>query len=94
MPGVLLDDGTRTDVSAFGEDFDEKFFGSNGPTRLAAWLENQGDLPSFASDVRLGPPLTRPSKLICIGLNYKAHAEESGTELPPEPVIFFKATTQ
>ena len=92
-PGVLLEDGTRTDVSAFGEDYDENFFGSDGPARLSAWLKDQSDLPSFGSNVRLGPPLTRPSKLICIGLNYKAHAEESGVELPPEPVIFFKATS-
>ena len=92
-PGILREDGTRTDVSAFGEDFDENFFGTDGPTRLNAWLKNQSELPSFDNSARLGPPLTRPSKLICIGLNYKAHAEESGVELPPEPVIFFKATS-
>jgi len=92
-PGVLREDGTRTNVSAFGEDFDENFFGTDGPARLAAWLDEQSDLPSFDSAARLGPPLARPSKLICIGLNYKAHAEESGVELPPEPVIFFKATS-
>ena len=90
-PGILREDGTRTDVSAFGEDFDENFFGTDGPTRLNAWLKQQSELPSFDNSARLGPPLTRPSKLICIGLNYKAHAEESGVELPPEPVIFFKA---
>jgi len=92
-PSVLLEDGTRTDVSAFGEDYDEVFFGSDGPARLAEWLEDQDNLPSFDSTARLGPPLVRPSKLICIGLNYKAHAEESGVALPPEPVIFFKATS-
>ena len=92
-PGVLREDGTRTDVSAFGEDFDENFFGNDGPARLSAWLEQQSDLLSFDNTARLGPPLARPSKLICIGLNYKAHAEESGVELPPEPVIFFKATS-
>ncbi len=92
-PGVLREDGMYTDVSAFGEDYDENFFGTDGPARLAAWLEHQSDPPSFDGHTRLGPPLTRPSKLICIGLNYKAHAEESGAELPPEPVIFFKATS-
>ncbi|MDP7051613.1 MAG: fumarylacetoacetate hydrolase family protein [Verrucomicrobiota bacterium] len=92
-PGVLLENGTRTDVSAFGEDYDENFFGTDGPARLAAWLKDQNDLPSYDSTARLGPPLVRPSKLICIGLNYKAHAEESGASLPPEPVIFFKATS-
>jgi len=92
-PGVLLENGTRTDVSAFGEDYDENFFGTDGPARLATWLKDQGNLPFFDSNARLGPPLVRPSKLICIGLNYKAHAEESGASLPPEPVIFFKATS-
>ena len=92
-PGVLRENGTRVDVSAFGEDFGETFFGTDGPTRLAQWLETQSHLPSFGAEERLGPPCTRPSKLICIGLNYKKHAEEGGMELPPEPVIFFKATS-
>ena len=92
-PGVLREDGTRVDVSAFGEDFGETFFGTDGPTRLAQWLETQSDLPFFGAKERLGPPCARPSKLICIGLNYKKHAEEGGMELPPEPVIFFKATS-
>ena len=92
-PGVLRENGTRVDVSAFGEDFGETFFGTDGPTRLAQWLEMQSDLPSFGAEERLGPPCARPSKLICIGLNYKKHAEEGGMELPPEPVIFFKATS-
>ena len=92
-PGVLREDGTRVDVSAFGEDFGETFFGTDGPARLARWLETQSDLPTFGGEERLGPPCARPSKLICIGLNYKKHAEEGGMELPPEPVIFFKATS-
>jgi 2-keto-4-pentenoate hydratase/2-oxohepta-3-ene-1,7-dioic acid hydratase in catechol pathway len=92
-PGVLRENGTRTDISAFGEDYNETFFGSDGPARLADWIQQQNNLPSFDDHARLGPPLTRPSKLICIGLNYKAHAEESGTKLPPEPVVFFKATS-
>ena len=92
-PGVLREDGTRVDVSAFGEDFGETFFGTDGPTRLAQWLETQSDLPFFGAEERLGSPCARPSKLICIGLNYKKHAEEGGMELPPEPVIFFKATS-
>ena len=60
---------------------------------MTAWLKDQGNQPFFDCNARLGPPLVRPSKLICIGLNYKAHAEESGASLPPEPVIFFKATS-
>ena len=45
------------------------------------------------SDVRLGSPLARPSKLVCIGLNYRDHAEETGAKIPTEPVIFMKSTT-
>ncbi|MBR90199.1 MAG: ureidoglycolate lyase [Verrucomicrobiales bacterium] len=92
-PGVLREDGTRVDVSAFGEDYGESFFGTDGPARLTQWLEGQERLPTFGAEERLGPAVARPSKLICIGLNYKAHAEEGGMELPPEPVIFFKATS-
>ena len=58
-PGVLLEDGTRTDVSTFGEDYDEIFFGSEGPARLAAWLKDLDNLPSFDSNARLGPPLVQ-----------------------------------
>src|SRR5207247_3334458 len=43
--------------------------------------------------VRLGPPICRPSKIVCIGLNFRDHAQESGMEIPKEPVIFFKATS-
>ena len=92
-PGVLSEDGTRVDVSAFGEDFGDAFFGTDGPARLTQWLETQTNLPTFGAEERIGPPCARPSKLICIGLNYKKHAEEGGMELPTEPVIFFKATS-
>lgn len=93
-PGIQLTDGTRLDVSAFGEDYTEQFFASNGIERLKSWLSaNQANCPLVASDVRLGPPTTRPSKIICIGLNYSDHAKESNMQLPPEPVVFFKATS-
>lgn len=93
-PGILAKEGKRLDVSAFGEDYDEAFFEKNGLKRLAAWLkENAASCPEVGSRVRLGAPLGRPSKLICIGLNYAGHAKESGMELPKEPVLFFKSTT-
>jgi 2-keto-4-pentenoate hydratase/2-oxohepta-3-ene-1,7-dioic acid hydratase in catechol pathway len=93
-PGVLLDDGTRLDVSSFGGDYDEAFFGGGGIERLADWLQQQGGrVPRVSGDVRLGPPLARPSKIVCIGLNYLDHAAESGMAAPAEPVIFFKSTT-
>jgi 2-keto-4-pentenoate hydratase/2-oxohepta-3-ene-1,7-dioic acid hydratase in catechol pathway len=93
-PGLLLPGGKRIDASGFGEDFDERFFGGDGLARLAAWFEREGGrAPTVPESVRLGPPLCRPSKIICIGLNYRDHAKESGMAVPPEPVIFFKATS-
>jgi 2-keto-4-pentenoate hydratase/2-oxohepta-3-ene-1,7-dioic acid hydratase in catechol pathway len=94
-PGILLRDGAMIDVSIFGEDFDEKFFGTRGLKRLARWAA------TFASSqpkvdpesVRLGPPLARPSKIVGIGLNYRDHAKEAKMELPTEPVVFLKASS-
>ncbi len=93
-PGLQLADGRRIDASAFGQDYDETFFGGDGMDRLATWLESEGQsAPEVSSETRLGPPLCRPSKLICVGLNYVDHAKESGMDVPKEPVIFFKATS-
>ncbi|NJB72663.1 2-keto-4-pentenoate hydratase/2-oxohepta-3-ene-1,7-dioic acid hydratase in catechol pathway [Saonia flava] len=93
-PGVQLDNGNRLDVSVFGEDYNEAFFETNGLERLKKWLEtNQESCPKVSGEVRLGSPIGRPSKIICVGLNYAKHAEESGMALPTEPVLFFKATS-
>ncbi|MBU3821018.1 fumarylacetoacetate hydrolase family protein [Flavobacteriaceae bacterium XHP0103] len=93
-PGVQLDNGTRIDVSNFAEDYTERFFETNGIERLQAWLEiHQNSCDVIAEDVRLGSPICRPSKLLCIGLNYAKHAAEAGMKLPKEPVLFFKSTT-
>ncbi|WP_242131391.1 fumarylacetoacetate hydrolase family protein [Aestuariivivens marinum] len=93
-PGVQLEDGTRLDISGFGQDYDESFFGGDGIDKLELWLkENQDNCPKIAEDVRLGAPLVRPSKIVCVGLNYAKHAEESGMAIPKEPVLFFKATS-
>ncbi|MCG6924177.1 MAG: fumarylacetoacetate hydrolase family protein [Acidobacteria bacterium] len=93
-PGLIAANGTRVDASAFGEDWDEPFFGSDGLSRLARWAgRNLDSAPRVPDDVRLGPPIGRPSKIICIGLNYADHARESGAALPKEPVLFYKATT-
>jgi 2,4-diketo-3-deoxy-L-fuconate hydrolase len=92
-PGVLLNDQV-VDVSSFGEDFGETFFENNGLARLSKWLnENGANLPKVKEGVRLGAPFTRPSKIICVGLNYTKHALESNMPLPKEPIIFFKSTT-
>ena len=93
-PGVFLANGTKLDVSAFGHDYDEAFFGENGTEKLQDWLKNNQDsCPVVGDDVRLGPPLMRPSKIVCVGLNYAQHAAESGMDVPEEPVLFFKATS-
>jgi 2-keto-4-pentenoate hydratase/2-oxohepta-3-ene-1,7-dioic acid hydratase in catechol pathway len=92
--GVLLDDGTRLDVSTFVPDYDEAFFADDGLSRLAHWLKQSApSAPRVAQSVRLGSPISRPSKIVCIGLNFRDHATESKMEIPNEPVIFFKATT-
>jgi len=93
-PGVILSDGTRIDVSRFGSDYDEAFFGRNGLKELERWIEGNGaSAPRVAPSVRLGPPICRPSKIVCIGLNFRDHAAESKMEIPKEPVIFFKSTS-
>ncbi|MGV3765354.1 MAG: fumarylacetoacetate hydrolase family protein [Chitinophagaceae bacterium] len=94
QPGVQLEDGRRLNVTAFGQDYNEAFFGGDGIGRLAAWLkENQDKCPEISKEERLGPPLVRPSKIVCIGLNYSDHAAESNMQVPAEPIVFFKATS-
>lgn len=91
--GLQLDN-KRIDTSAFGEDYNEKFFETNGLERLKDWLKtNQQNCPTVDDAVRLGSPIGRPSKLVCVGLNYAKHAEETGAKIPSEPVLFFKSTT-
>lgn len=93
-PGILDEQGLRRDVSAFGEDYDERFFATNGLQRLSEWLNSHLALcPVVSPETRLGPPFCRPSKIVCVGLNYALHAKESGMAIPSEPVLFFKATT-
>lgn len=93
-PGIILPNGRKIDVSAFGEDFNEAFFTNDGLSRLADWLKTHADAcPEVSDSIRLGSCIARPSKIVCIGLNYAKHAAESGMDLPKEPVIFFKSTT-
>jgi 2,4-didehydro-3-deoxy-L-rhamnonate hydrolase len=93
-PGVLLGEDMRLDVSSFGTDYDENFFSNGAFSRLQLWLRTHAEsAPKIPASVRLGPPICRPSKIVCIGLNFRDHAAESRMELPAEPVIFFKSTT-
>jgi 2-keto-4-pentenoate hydratase/2-oxohepta-3-ene-1,7-dioic acid hydratase in catechol pathway len=94
QPGVELSNGARLDVSSFGSDYGEEFFQSNGIGRLSAWLdEHKSGLSQIPGEARIGAPIARPSKIVCIGLNYRKHAKESGMAIPSEPVVFFKATS-
>lgn len=94
QPGILDADGRRRDASAFGEDWNEAFFGSDGPARLARWLAAPGrELPRVAADERWASCVARPSKIICVGLNYRDHARETGAAIPVEPILFAKATS-
>lgn len=93
-PGLITEDASRLDVSAFTRDYDEAFFTNDGLSRLNYWLrENAASAPRVAQSVRLGSPISRPSKIVCIGLNFRDHARESKMEIPEEPVIFFKASS-
>ena len=93
-PGLIMEDAVRLDVSSCVQDYDEMFFANDGIPRLRRWLEEHAtSAPRVASSVRLGSPISRPSKIVCIGLNFRDHAKESKMEIPEEPVIFFKATT-
>ena len=97
-PGLELADGRRIDASACvsnpNQKYDEAFFGSGGLEKLAAWAAGHAaDAPDIPDGVRIGAPIGRPSKIVCIGLNFKDHAEESGMTLPEEPVVFFKASS-
>jgi 2-keto-4-pentenoate hydratase/2-oxohepta-3-ene-1,7-dioic acid hydratase in catechol pathway len=82
------------DTAAFGEDYNESFFNTYGLSRLQDYIKSAGDnLPELSKGIKLASPIARPSKIICIGLNYADHAKETGAIPPPEPVIFMKATT-
>jgi 2,4-didehydro-3-deoxy-L-rhamnonate hydrolase len=93
-PGLIDSAGRRRDAGAFGQDYNEAFFENNGLQKLADWwAANEASCPVVPDETRLGPPVGRPSKFICVGLNYAQHARESGMTPPSEPVLFFKATT-
>ncbi|NGY37611.1 fumarylacetoacetate hydrolase family protein [Flavobacterium sp. XN-5] len=91
-PGVIIND-KRYDVSGIVSDYNESFFENNGLETLKAALDTNPVLPEVDENIRLGSPVARPSKIICIGLNYVDHCRETGAPIPTEPIIFFKSTT-
>jgi len=91
---VVLDDGRWLDASGQFRDYDEGFFALGGMEALEAWVaEDCPEAEPLPPGVRLGPPVDRPSKIVCVGKNYADHAKELGGELPVDPVIFLKASS-
>ncbi|NQZ58154.1 MAG: fumarylacetoacetate hydrolase family protein [Lentisphaeraceae bacterium] len=94
IPAIITENGELLDVSAYIKDFDGDFFTQNGLDKLAQLIaEKSADLPRLSHDLRCGMPVKNPGKVICVGLNFKDHAAESGMAEPDEPVLFFKATS-
>lgn len=92
-PGIVIDD-IAYDLSALGEDYNEQFFETGGLQRLEKYVAaNKSSLKKLDAGIRIGSPVARPSKIVCIGLNYADHAKETGAAIPSEPVIFMKSTT-
>lgn len=94
IPGVLWK-GKHLSVASFGHDYDANFFANNGIGELKKWLERNASKcsPVDFLNVRIAPPLIGVSKIVCVGLNYKQHAAESGMNIPDEPILFFKSTS-
>ena len=93
QPGVHIN-GVNYDVSSFIKDYDEHFFAGEGLLQLTKIVAGSiTNLPVVAAGTRLGSPVARPSKIVCIGLNYAKHAKETNAPIPKEPIIFLKSTT-
>ena len=90
-PGVHIN-GVNYDLSAFVKDYDEKFFANQGLEKLAQVIAKEKLSPINDSE-RIGSAVARPSKILCIGLNYAIHAKETGAAIPTEPILFMKSTT-
>ncbi len=91
-PGILIGE-KRYDVSSVVTDYNEAFFENDGLEKLNAAITAGSSFPEVDAAVRLGAPVARPSKIICIGLNYVDHCIETNAPIPVEPIIFFKSTT-
>ena len=92
--GTILQDSRVSMCPGLARTMTEAFFAEGGLVGLEQWLSGHTpSAPRVAQSVRLGPSIVRPSKIVCIGLNFRDHAQESKMEIPIEPVIFFKATT-
>jgi 2-keto-4-pentenoate hydratase/2-oxohepta-3-ene-1,7-dioic acid hydratase in catechol pathway len=92
-PGIVLNE-KHYDVSAHVQDYNESFFENGEMEELEKLVKEKSDsFPEIDQSIRLGSPIARPSKIVCIGLNYAKHAKETNATVPTEPVIFMKSTT-
>jgi 2-keto-4-pentenoate hydratase/2-oxohepta-3-ene-1,7-dioic acid hydratase in catechol pathway len=92
-PGVHIN-GKNYSVSSLVNDYDENFFANDGILKLEKEIENAATtLEEIEAGTRLGCPVAKPSKIVCIGLNYAKHAKETNAAIPVEPILFFKSTT-
>ncbi len=92
-PGVIINE-QYFDVSSFINEYDENFFADDVLNKLKGYLDtNNNKLKHIEGEISLDCPVARPSKIICIGLNYRDHATETNAAIPAEPIVFFKSTT-
>jgi 2,4-didehydro-3-deoxy-L-rhamnonate hydrolase len=93
MPVVRIDDQSYVDLSDIVDDFNEGFFGGGGLDRIRPIVAERaaaGRVFRFAGQ-RVGAPIARPHQILCIGLNYRDHAAETGQAVPDEPILFTKS---
>ncbi len=90
-PGALDADGIIRDLSSHIDDVNGAALSDASIDKLRGL--DLSALPAVDASVRIGPCVGNVGKLVCVGLNYSDHAAESGLEVPPEPVLFFKATS-
>lgn len=91
-PGIIVND-TWYDVSGVVTDYNEAFFSNNDIKKLQDAVAAGTSFPVVEPTTRLGSVVARPSKIVCIGLNYVDHCLETNAPIPTEPVLFFKSTT-
>ena len=94
-PGIVLENGRQVDVSSAVDDYDTHFFSNGQLGKLRSIIRDSDDLfPDVPANSRIGPPVCQPSKILCVGMNYAAHAKEfQDRAAPTEPVLFMKATS-
>jgi 2,4-diketo-3-deoxy-L-fuconate hydrolase len=90
-PALIAANGMRRDVSGHARDFDDAFFAAGGVEKLSAWFRANEEKCAMVPGSAMGACIARPSKIVCVGLNYTRHAAETGKEVPKEPAIFMKA---